>query len=84
MKEGTEVGNFLPNITQYITLNETDEDLKSKWRLITSLLRNAFNIVFEKRDKENEPSLWGFLKNGLAFVGGIFLVGELFFSSDDD
>ncbi len=84
VKKGTEIGSFLPKITQYIVLDETNEDLKNKWELITSLLKNAVKIAFEKRNKESAPNLWGNIKGGLAFIGGVFLVDQIFFSSRDE
>ena len=41
VKEGTHVGNFLPNITQYITLNGSHDELVNKWSIINSLLNSS-------------------------------------------
>lgn len=45
VQDGTSVGNFLPNITQYIVLNGTHEDYNYKKNLITSLFTNAIKAV---------------------------------------
>lgn len=50
VQEGTDVGNFLPNVTQYIILNGQQADLSSKWSLINSLILNAYGIVRQIKD----------------------------------
>ncbi len=52
VKEGTNVGSFIPNITQYITLNGHRDDFLAKRDLIYELLNRAYQIV--KRMKENK------------------------------
>lgn len=68
-KEGTNVGSFIPNITQYITLSGKPLDTEQKWPLIASLLTNAYNIIRQNRDKEATNALWNGVRNGLAMVG---------------
>jgi hypothetical protein len=50
VKEGTNVGTFLPNITQYIILNGQENDLIDKYALIYSLLNNAYSLIKKKWD----------------------------------
>ncbi|MEM7085238.1 MAG: hypothetical protein AAF489_03600 [Bacteroidota bacterium] len=80
--DGTDVGNFLPSVTQYIVLNGQDHG--EKWPLIKSLLNNAFNIAMRKKEPgAKEITLGGFLKGALAIYGGIKLF-QYFTSGDDD
>ena len=51
VKEGTNVGNALANITQYIELTGTKEDYIEKKDLIYSLLNNAYKYSIEERKK---------------------------------
>ncbi|MFY0603262.1 MAG: hypothetical protein JXQ93_04890 [Flavobacteriaceae bacterium] len=82
VKEGTNVGNFLPSITEYIVLNEQRDDLKKKWKLINSLIENAYQIVHSIKKPEATPiSFKGVLTTGLAILGGIKLLE--FLSSDE-
>jgi hypothetical protein len=77
VQEGTDVGNFLPNVTQYIILNGKQEDLNTKWGLINSLLRNAYNIVRQIKDQAANKSFWIALTTGLAIYGSIKLAQVL-------
>lgn len=77
VQEGTDVGNFLPNVTQYIILNGQQADLNSKWSLINSLIRNAYGIVRQIKDQEANKSFWGALTTGLAIIGGIKIFESL-------
>jgi len=84
VKKGTEIGNFLPNITQYIILDETESDLKKKWNLITSLIENAWKLVIQKKNKEGSVNFTNFITAGLAFVGTISLISSIFSSSKSE
>ena len=77
VQEGTDVGSFLPNVTQYIILNGRQEDLQMKWGLINSLIRNAYNIVRQIKEQAANKSFWGALTTGLAIFGGIKLAEAL-------
>ncbi|WP_435578715.1 hypothetical protein [Gilvibacter sp.] len=77
VKEGTKVGNFLPNITQYITLNGAQEDLNNKWRLINSLIKNSCDIVRQKKADAQNRYLLNALKTGLAIVGGFSILSSI-------
>ncbi len=69
VQKGTNVGNVIPNITQYVELTGTEEDFHKKENKIASLLNNAYKIfkdkylkikketALAKRNKEN-TELW--------------------------
>lgn len=80
VKEGTNVGNFLPNITQYIVLSGQLEDLTKKYDLIHSLLSNAFVLVKKVRDRQNSAWWWKVVVGVLAIVGALTLVKKAFMS----
>ncbi len=81
VQEGTNGGNFLPNVTQYITLNGRNEDLKNKWELINDLIRNTFGIIQEIKKQVADKSFLNALTTGLAIFGGYKLFQS--FNSDD-
>ena len=78
VQEGTNVGNFLPNITQYIVLNGHQIDLEIKWSLINSLLNNAYIAVKEIKENESSKALGNFVMKSLAVWGGVKLIDTLF------
>ncbi len=77
VKEGTNVGNALANITQYIELTGTKEDYIKKKDLIYSLLNNAYKYSIEERkkaqeekqDKESNENWAAFGKFALLTIG---------------
>lgn len=71
VKEGTHVGNFLPNITQYIILNGEVSDVKAKWTLIHKLIDNARKIVRNVKDGEIAETVFGVGVAGLALYGAV-------------
>lgn len=77
VQEGTSVGNFLPNITQYITLNGQHEDLEKKWSLINSLIEGTYNIILKFKEQTASKSLQDFIKTGLMIYGGVKLVQSI-------
>jgi hypothetical protein len=77
VNDGTNVGNFIPNITQYITLTGTKEDLKQKQPLINSLLTNAYQMSLEKKAAEANKQFWDLLKNGALLYTGIKFIESL-------
>jgi len=81
VQDGTDVGNFLPNVTQFVVLNGKQTDLQMKWGLINSLIRNAYNIVRQIKEQAANKSFWGALTTGLAIFGGIKLAEAL--TADD-
>lgn len=82
VQKGTNLGNFLPTITQYITLDGTRNDLNMNWTLINSLIRHAYDIVEQKKTEKANQSFWKTLTKGLAIVGGFSIINSL--SSDDN
>lgn len=82
VQEGTNVGKFLPSITQYIVLNGHQVDLQNKWGLINSLLNNAYNIVKKIKDNQSSKAFGNFVKTGLAIWGGLTLADKLFSSNE--
>ena len=77
VQEGTNVGSFLPTITQYITLNGQEVDLHNKWTLINSLIKHAYDIVEQIKSESANKSFWKTLTTGLAIVGGISIINSL-------
>lgn len=78
VQKGTHVGNFLPNITEYIELDGKQVDLQNKWSLITSLLGSAYKIVKAIKDNQASKEFGNFLVKGLAVWGAAKIVDELF------
>ena len=54
VQEGTDVGKFIPNITQYITLNGHSDDFAKKQHLIDSLLISAYTKAKDIKQKTEE------------------------------
>lgn len=77
VQEGTFVGNFLPNVTQYIVLNGMQYDLDNKWGLINSLLNNAHTFIEQIKAQRSRSELGNFFKHALAFVGGAFILDSM-------
>lgn len=80
VKEGTNVGTFLPNITQYIVLNGQKNDLIDKYALIYTLLSNAYNLIKRKWDKQANVGFGQFVIGGLA-IWGAYKIAQAIFSS---
>lgn len=60
VKEGTNVGSVIPNITQYVELTGEEEDYKEKENIISSLLNNAykrFRVKYLQNKKETAIAL---------------------------
>lgn len=77
VQEGTHVGNFLPNVTQYVVLNGQQTDLETKWALINSLLFNASTIVQDFKNKKSNEEIGNFFKGALAFIGATAVISKL-------
>ncbi len=82
VEEGTNVGSFIPNITQYITLDKTQENLNSQINLIKFLLNDALQKVESARRNQAWKDLGNLLLKGLAAYGGLKLLGGN--STDDE
>jgi len=84
VQEGTNVGNFIPAITQYIVLNGSQEDLNIKYGLIEKLL----NFAFTKSQENKQSKEWGELKRfamgALALYGGITLLNKAGTNEESD
>lgn len=78
VQEGTNVGNVLPNITQYITLNGTQNDLNAKLNLITSLIGNTINTLQGIKSSTSIKQVKSFGVGALAIVGSLVLLDALF------
>lgn len=69
-REGTDVGGFIPSVTQYITLNGAKRDYLKKRHLIFNLLKNACLRVQQQRTIRNQANIGNFVVGTLAFYGG--------------
>ena len=81
VKEGTDVGHFITNVTQYITLNGKQTDLEEKWQLIGALLNNTYATVRLIRDQKDNKIFLNTIIHGLAFYGGFKFLESI---SDDE
>jgi hypothetical protein len=83
--EGTNVGNFLPQAVQYITLNpQSAHDLLSKWPLIGNYCRSARAMIQERWLRENRSNFGKGVLWTLAAIGGAVVVNYLMSDNDDD
>ena len=78
VQEGTNVGTFIPNITQYITLNGKSDDFLVKRQLIFDLLNTAYLIAKGLKDKKNLKTAGKVVVVGLAFYGTYKLLQDIF------
>lgn len=78
VKEGTDVGTFLPNITQYVILNGHQNDLIDKYAKIYTLLNSAFQLIKQIRDKQASTGFGQLIVGALAVWGGIKIADEIF------
>lgn len=74
VEEGTNVGNFLPQITQYITLDGTQNNLDSQTNLIMYLINNAYQKSEEIKRQKSWQALGRLVVGGLAIFGGLKLL----------
>jgi hypothetical protein len=78
VQEGTNVGTFIPNITQYITLNGKSDDFSIKRQLIFDLLNTAYLIAIGLKNKKVLKTVGKVVVGGLAVYGGIKLLQAIF------
>lgn len=81
VQKGTSVGSFIPNITQYITLDGSLVDYEEKQSLIYNLLNNAFQISFKQKNEEQSRGFQKLFVNGMALWGGYKILESI---SDDN
>ena len=84
VKEGTQLGGFLPNITEYVVLNGEKNDLKLKWPKITNLLNNTYKIIAQIKENENSKNLRNILTTGLATYGLVSILNSIFSENDEE
>jgi hypothetical protein len=77
VQQGAHVGTFLPNITQYITLDGSVKDFQEKTSLIQRLLSSAYNISVKNKSREESLNLQNLVTAGLAFWGGIKILESI-------
>jgi hypothetical protein len=76
-QHGTAVGSFIPNITQFIVLDGTNEDLKQKEILIRSLLKNACEMAENAEELEVSSEFIDFIIKALAVIGGAAILHDI-------
>lgn len=77
VEKGVTVGNFLPNITQYIVLDNTQENLSQQWALINTLFTNAINMAQQSKDAENTRQFQNLVTGSFAVLGVYKLIEYL-------
>lgn len=82
--EGTDVGGFLPQAVQYITLKSDRSDLMTKWPLIQAYFGNGAAMIEKRWLQENRSGLFKLALGGLAVFGGITLLDRLGSSGEED
>lgn len=81
IQEGTNPGNFISQITQYITLDGSIQDYDKKRKLICNLINNTYEKVQELKGDKTIKTIGNVVVGGLAIYGFVTLLGKLF-SSD--
>jgi hypothetical protein len=76
-QEGTDVGSFIPNITQFIILDGTIEDLKEKEMLLRILLNNACEMAKNAEELEVSAEFVDFIIKALAVIGGAAILHDI-------
>lgn len=81
VQEGTHVGSFLPNMTQYVILNGQQNDLTNKWSVINNLLNSAFQIALNQK-KPKPFTIGQIVTGGLALFGAFKMIDGI--GSEDE
>lgn len=81
-QQGTDVGNFIPNITQFIILDGTQEDYNEKEFLIKSLLNSACEMAENADESKVSAEFIDFVIKALAVIGGAALLNNIFNKND--
>lgn len=76
IQEGTDVGTFIPSITQYITLDGTQENLDGQINLIRNLINNACQKAEEVKRRNAWIGLGGIAIGALAIYGGLTFIED--------
>lgn len=74
VEQGTNVGTFLPGVTQYIVLDGTQDNLRSQHGLITSLLNDALAKADQIKRNVYWKSLKDFSVKALAVYAGLKII----------
>lgn len=78
--EGTDVGNFLPGVTQYFELKRNRLEFAKQYPLIQVYFSNAYQMIFNKWQKETQKRATEGIKTVLSIVGSAailkFLLGD--------
>jgi hypothetical protein len=78
VQKGTNIGNFLPGITQYIELEGAAVELDGKKDLIGKLLETALTFIKGIKQKQDASAWQRFVLWVLAIYGGYKLLRKLF------
>ena len=81
--EGTDVGNFLPQAVQYITLKQDGSDIFSKWHLISAYFNHALTMVRGRWAREDRNQILKLVVGGLALFGGKVILDRLTESDEE-
>lgn len=77
--EGTDVGAFLPQRTQYVELRPNDQDhLSTQLPIIANYFRSAFAMIQERWRKEARDDLLRFGGYVLAGIGAVTVIDAAF------
>jgi hypothetical protein len=82
--EGTDVGSFLPQAVQYITLKSDRSDLITKWPLMQAYFGNGAAMIEKRWLQENRSGLLKLALGSLAVFGGITLLDRLGSGGDEE
>lgn len=80
--EGTDVGAFLPSVSQYIEVKRNQAHFRIQYPLIRSYFTNAYQMIHNRWQLEGRDRLNENIKSGLATVG-VIAVMKLLFGGDD-
>lgn len=78
-QNGTDVGNFLPSVVQYIILDPfKSNDINAKWPLIGNYFRSAFAMIESRWIGEGEPGLFSLVIPILTVIGAATVIDMIF------
>lgn len=83
VEKGTDVGEFISSIVQYIQIDKNDKnDLDAKSPLIANYFRSALTIIQEKWNNDKKANIWGIIKSVLIIIGGAKVLSSLLEDED--